>query len=115
MTDTTMVTAPTKLQAILNSWLPWRWRLTARAEPGSGRPSEPLLEERMRQLGVSRTAVESANPAVMRGLERACASCALRSQCSHDLGSERSAPAVAAYCPNERTLQALREVRSDRE
>lgn len=48
------------------------------------------------------------DPAVMRDLERTCSSCCLKAACKRDLASEKTAPAVAAYCPNEPTFEALR-------
>jgi hypothetical protein len=66
-----------------------------------------LLLERMKALGLSPLSVEQASPAVMRDLQRECSLCALKERCGHDLASERTAAAVADYCPNDATLKSL--------
>jgi hypothetical protein len=73
---------------------------------GRSADSTALLHVRLESLGLAATLREE--PAVMRDLERTCSSCCLKSACKRDLASEKTAPAVAAYCPNEPTFEALR-------
>jgi hypothetical protein len=73
---------------------------------GRSPESVALLHVRLDALGLA--AVVRDEPAVMRDLERTCSSCCLKSACKRDLANEKTAPAVAAYCPNEPTFEALR-------
>ena len=73
------------------------------------KPRPGLLDERMKSLGLNPASLERTDPAVMRDLQRACESCSLKSRCAHDLASEQRRDAVAAYCPNEQALKALRQ------
>jgi len=77
-------------------------RLAGRS-PGS----TALLHVRLETQGLAATARH--DPAVMRDLERTCSSCCLKSACKRDLADAKTAPAVAAYCPNESTFEALRQ------
>lgn len=71
--------------------------------------SEPLLlNDRMASFGLSPASVEKKSPAIMRDLRAACTSCGLKALCRQDLASAQRAADVAAYCPNENTLQKLR-------
>ena len=73
---------------------------------GRSPDSTALLHVRLESLGLA--AKVHNDPAVMRDLERTCSSCCLKAVCKRDLASEKTAPAVAAYCPNEPTFEALR-------
>lgn len=67
-----------------------------------------LLDERVRQSGLDKAALEENYPRVVRDLERTCGRCCSASRCEGDL--ERSSlVAISGYCPNTHTLDALRE------
>jgi hypothetical protein len=73
---------------------------------GRSPDSVALLHVRLDTLGLSETV--RGEPAVMRDLERTCSSCCLKSACKRDLANEKTAAAVAGYCPNQPTFEALR-------
>ena len=66
-----------------------------------------LLLERMKSLGLSSSAVEQSDPAIMQNLRSECSLCTLKSRCSRDLALPETAKAVADYCPNEQALASL--------
>lgn len=72
-----------------------------------------LLDERMRQAGLDKAAVEKNYPRVVRDLERTCGRCESASRCQNDF-NRSGFEAVSGYCPNTHTLDALRnEARND--
>lgn len=132
MSASTDLAHPGLHQFLVEAWRRWRRRLAARAELAalgseaadvardcsltvseldrlSALPSASaaLLDKRLDLLGLSSAAQR--DRAVMRDLQRTCSSCCLKARCTRDLQSEQGAAAVAAYCPNEHTLQALRQ------
>src|SRR5262249_39574305 len=93
---------------------PWLFIVRTLAKFSGRRPmSDPvsakavLLLDRMKSVGLSSSAVEQSDPAVMLNLRRECSLCALKSQCSRDLASAETVKAVAGYCPNEPALKSL--------
>ena len=69
-----------------------------------------LLARRMETLGLDPARVD---PAVMRDLQRCCSKCKDKGRCVHELEDHPRDPLWPKYCPNEQTLAALAEDRSD--
>jgi len=87
----------------------------------AGRWPEPpnLLERRMAASGLSVERVANSEPQVMRDLQRVCGQCDAGARCerdldAQDLGEHRQDRAWRDYCPNVKTLDALRTEDRDR-
>lgn len=131
MSASTDLAHPGLHQFLIEAWRQWRRRFAARSElaalgsetadiardcnvsvselaqlSGLRSDSAALLDKRLDLLGLSSAAQR--DRAVMRDLQRTCSSCCLKARCTRDLESEQGVAAVADYCPNEHTLQALR-------
>jgi Family of unknown function (DUF6455) len=72
---------------------------------GRDRESADLLYVRLASLGLNAEKVKTAAPDVMRDMQRCCSGCADKERCAHEL--ENVPGAVADYCPNSDTLDAL--------
>lgn len=131
MTDQTSFAARTLLQRIAESWGNWRRQRAATAElaacgsdadliardlqvskadiaglAGMSHADGALLAKRMISQGLDPVVISYANSAIIHDLQRTCSYCRAKNRCRLDLTS--GADAIASYCPNEQTLQALR-------
>ena len=71
---------------------------------GRGAKAVDLLPRRMRSLDLDPERIE---PAVMRDLQRCCASCDSKTLCAHELEDRPKGARWPKYCPNELTIGAL--------
>ena len=69
-----------------------------------------LVQRRMAALGIDAAQVDTAEPAVMRDLQRVCSLCDNKRVCAHDLDRAPAGRAWRDYCPNAGTLAALAQV-----
>ncbi|MEW6768006.1 MAG: hypothetical protein AB1342_08240 [Pseudomonadota bacterium] len=67
-----------------------------------------LLDERVRQFGLDKAALEENFPRVVRDLERTCGRCGSAARCENDF-KRSGLEAISSYCPNTHTLEALAE------
>ena len=58
-------------------------------------------------LGVEPQKLRSADPTLMRSLERVCVTCGHKNQCRHNLTAGTAAGHYQYYCPNAIPLKAL--------
>ena len=65
------------------------------------------LSRLLRALGVDPQKLRSADPALMRSLERVCLTCGHKDQCRHNLSAGTAAGHYQYYCPNASSLKAL--------
>jgi hypothetical protein len=127
MTQQLTAALPSLVQTIAASWRIWRRRLAARAEltacgseveaiahdlhmtvyeldhlAGLPPASAKLLPKRMQLRGVD---PKKLSLPVLNDMQRVCSNCSAKRRCSRDLKHNNAA--VASYCPNEPTFQAL--------
>jgi uncharacterized protein YjiS (DUF1127 family) len=67
------------------------------------------LALRIAALHLDRTAIQRADPLVMRDLERVCTLCGEKHRCRRDCLRHPDGAAWRAYCPNAMTLEALEQ------
>lgn len=72
-----------------------------------GPESAQLLHRMLAALGIDEDALVKRDPAVMRDLERLCATCGHKRHCAHDLAAGAGAEHYRNYCPNAYTLGML--------
>ncbi len=72
-----------------------------------GPRSADLLYLRMDALELSRDAVESAAPGLMRDLQATCCACSEKARCQRDLAAHPDKAFWQDYCPNFTTLTSL--------
>ena len=72
-----------------------------------GRHAADELSRLLRALGVNPQKVRSADPALMRSLERVCITCGHKDQCRHNLSAGTAAGHYEYYCPNAVPLKSL--------
>lgn len=72
-----------------------------------GPESAALLGRMLTTLGVDANELDSADPAVMRDLQRLCVSCGHKQQCMHEFDAGTAAAHYHEFCPNAYTLDAL--------
>ena len=65
------------------------------------------LYQMLRALKVDEAALTQKEPAVMRDLQRLCATCGNKQQCAHELDVGTAAKNFHAFCPNAYTLETL--------
>src|SRR5215213_2478037 len=73
-----------------------------------------LLSRRIAEIGLDTGQIISAEPQVMRDLQRACTQCAQHRRCVRDLDRDGTDRQWRQYCPNVQTLDALRSEERDR-
>ena len=78
-----------------------------RALAARGPHAADLLPERMAAAGLDPAALEGADAATFRDLQRLCSTCASKGECARDLASPLTAEALPDYCVNRDTLLAL--------
>jgi hypothetical protein len=66
-----------------------------------------LLQKMLVALQVDPKALASANPLVVRDLQRLCTTCCDQKRCAHELAAGTAAAHFHDYCPNAFTLDAL--------
>jgi hypothetical protein len=76
-----------------------------RRTPFFGHDSADLLKRRLQTLGVNAAGVD---PAVMRDLQLLCARCSSKQRCAHELEDKPVAASWPKYCPNEVTIEAIK-------
>ena len=72
-----------------------------------GQHAADELARLLRALGVDPQKLRSADPALMRSLERVCITCGHKDQCRHNLSAGTAAGHYQYYCPNAIPLEAL--------
>ena len=65
------------------------------------------LPKLLSALGVDPQKLSSADPALMRSLQRICITCGHKDQCQHNLAAGTAAGHYRYYCPNAVSLDAL--------
>jgi hypothetical protein len=68
-----------------------------------------LLRKMLAALHVDLEVIATAEPAVLRDLQRLCAACDRKSQCRHEMAAGTAAAHFHEFCPNAFTLDALLE------
>jgi hypothetical protein len=63
----------------------------------------------MRRLQALRVDPKSIDPAVMRDLQLRCAQCDSKKRCAHDLEDKPLAADWQKYCPNEQTIEVVKD------
>ncbi|MBN8980643.1 MAG: hypothetical protein J0I29_05090 [Rhizobiales bacterium] len=76
------------------------------ANSATNRDWRRLLDERIRQFGLDRAALDEDFPRVVRDLERTCGRCGSASRCENDF-KRSGLETISGYCPNTHTLNAL--------
>jgi hypothetical protein len=71
-----------------------------------GKGSE-LMERMLRAYGLSIDVLRTGQPDLVRDMAVACARCADKGRCSHDLDAGTAREHAAGYCPNVPTFEAL--------
>lgn len=79
--------------------------LSAVVRQGTG--SADLLYRRMEALGLDAKEVSARAAAVMRDLQRNCATCGIKGRCERDLNRNGKGDEWLDYCVNVDTLEAL--------
>lgn len=69
--------------------------------------SADALHDMLRALKVDEAALTQRDPAVMRDLQRLCATCGHKQQCAHELDVGTAAKNFNEFCPNAYTLDTL--------
>jgi hypothetical protein len=72
----------------------------------SDKGAAELLIRRLRTLRIDPTNID---PAVMRDLQLHCAQCDSKKRCAHELEDKPVAAAWPKYCPNEQTIEVVKE------
>ncbi len=67
------------------------------------------LPQLLKVLGIDESTLASAEPLILRDMERVCALCQHKRQCDHDLAAGSSAAHYREYCLNAPTLDQLRK------
>ncbi len=67
------------------------------------------LPQLLKVLGIDESTLASAEPLILRDMERVCALCQHKRQCDHDLAAGSSAAHYRDYCLNAPTLDQLRK------
>ena len=67
------------------------------------------LPRLLKTLGIDESNLASAQPMLLRDMERVCALCGHKGQCDRDLVAGTSAENYAEYCPNAPTIETLHE------
>jgi len=67
------------------------------------------LPRLLKTLGIDESNLASAQPMLLRDMERVCALCGHKGQCDRDLVAGTSAEHYAEYCPNAPTIETLHE------
>ena len=67
------------------------------------------LPRLLKTLGIDENNLASAQPMLLRDMERVCALCGHKGQCDRDLVAGTSAEHYAEYCPNAPTIETLHE------
>jgi hypothetical protein len=67
------------------------------------------LPKLLKALGIDESDLASAQPLVLRDMERVCALCQHKVQCDSDLAAGTSADHYQGYCPNAPTIERLDE------
>ena len=80
------------------------------AAHGRGATELPQL---LRQLGLDETEIVKKHPDVLRDMSIVCALCVAKARCGHDLDRGSADLNYDRYCPNSRTIGALRRARMD--
>lgn len=65
------------------------------------------LPKLLKALGIDESDLASANPLVLRDMERVCAMCQQKAQCDRDLTASTSPEHYAGYCLNAPTIDHL--------
>jgi transcriptional regulator with XRE-family HTH domain len=68
------------------------------------------LPKLLQALGIDEAALASAQPLVLRDMERVCAMCRDKARCDRDLAAGTSAEHYHSYCLNAPTIDRLGEV-----
>lgn len=76
-----------------------------------GADGTDLLYARMAVLGVNRADLDRLAFGLSRDLEKDCACCDSRKQCTKELAQQPEAPGWMAYCANAATLQAAQKLK----
>ena len=74
-----------------------------------GSVAADALPKMLSALSVDARALEDADPAVMRDLQRTCVFCDHKSLCQRELAEGTAAQHFRQFCPNAQTLDALLE------
>jgi hypothetical protein len=69
--------------------------------------STELLRRRIAAIGLDEGQIATAEPQVLRDLQRVCSACADSRSCRHDLDRDADDAKWRSYCPNVATLDAL--------
>lgn len=72
-----------------------------------GPHSADLLKRMLLALDVNPQAVASADPLVMRDLQRLCVTCDHKTRCAHELAQGGAAAHFHEFCPNAHTIDAV--------
>jgi hypothetical protein len=65
------------------------------------------LPQLLKELGLDETDLASAQPLLLRDMERVCALCAHKRRCDHDLAAGTLAEHYKDYCLNAPTIEQL--------
>jgi hypothetical protein len=85
-------------------------RMLAAKGPGAA----DALHQMLLALKVDEAALKQHDPAVMRDLQRLCATCGHKQQCAHEIDVGTAAKNFHEFCPNAYTLDTLLKPAGDR-